>query len=394
MVKDLSTELTKSLPSEVKRRQGIYFTPSKDVAFLVDTLLKTNRTFKTVLEPSCGSCEFVRYIDRKLTGLKIDAYETNPDIFKQIGLLRFVNDVRLHNKDFLKTPTSKKYDLIIGNPPFFETKNYEPNEFFKGVANVYLLFILHSLKKLAERGMLLFVLPSNFLTNMYCNELRKHMVKFYKLHIVHLFEDGGYLETAQDTCAILLERRRPSKATPFALELADRVIFNTQRNVARMRALREEGTTLDKLGFKVTVGSVLWNENKERLTNDADCARLIYSTDLVDNEVSMVRYNNPAKKHYIQQEGTNELAIVVNRGYGSNRYAFRFALVRMKNYLVENHLLVIRHTKLRDRYRLKKKLLKVYESFEDPRTREFISLYFKNNAMSTLELATVLPVFT
>jgi adenine-specific DNA-methyltransferase len=394
MTKDLSTELTKSLPSEVKRRQGIYFTPSKDVAFLVDTLLRTNRTFKTVLEPSCGSCEFVRYLDRKLTGLKIDAYETNPDIFKQISLLRFTNDVRLHNKDFLKTPVSKKYDLILGNPPFFETKNYEPNEFFKGVANVYLLFILHSLKKLNERGMLLFVLPSNFLTNMYCNELRKHIAKFYKVHMVHLFEESGYLDTAQDTCAILLERRTPSKATPFALELEDRVIFNTQRNVARMRALREEGSTLDKLGFKVTVGSVLWNEQKERLTDDADCARLIYSTDLVDNKVSMLRYNNPAKKNYIRQEGTNELAIVVNRGYGSNRYAFRFALVHMKNYLVENHLLVIRHAKLRNRYRLKKKLLKVYESFEDPRTREFISLYFKNNAMSTLELATVLPVFT
>lgn len=390
---DLSANLTKSLPWDVKRRHGIYFTPSQDVVFLVNTLLKTNRNFKTVLEPSCGSCEFVRYLDQMVSGVTIDAYETNPAIFNRIKRLRFANRVHLHQKDFLKSPVSKKYDLIIGNPPFFETKDYERNRFFKGVANVYLMFIIHSLKKLNEKGTLLFVLPSNFLSNMYCDALRRHLVEFYKVRMLHLFEGGGYTDTAQDTCAIMLEFAEPSKAPPFALTLPDRVVFNTRRNVARMRALIAQGTTLRALGFTVKVGGVLWNARKHLLTHDPDSARLIYSTDIVDNRLGKPSYANQAKKNHIRREGSSEPAIVVNRGYGSNKYVFKFALVELKNYLVENHLLVIRYEST-NRPLARKRLLEVYESFRDPRTIEFVALYCKNNALSTRELASVLPIFT
>ena len=393
MENTLSKSLTKKLASEVKREEGIYFTPTKDVKFLVDKILKITKSFKTILEPSCGSCEFVRYIDNTLSGVKIDGYETNPEIYKGIKQLRFRNQVTLYNKDFLQSPLSKKYDLIIGNPPFFETDRYQANEFFSAKVNIYLLFIIHSLKKLNKDGYLLFVLPSNFLTNMYCNNLRNHLVKFYDICMIHIFEGSGYIDTTQETCAVLFRRTEPSKFPPFALMLPDRVIFNGRKQVARMRALISQGTTLEALGFKVSVGSVLWNEKKELLTNDAKYTRLIYSTDIVDDKLSKRSYSNPAKRNYIRRDGTNELVIVVNRGYGSNRYAFQFAMIGERNYLVENHLLVIRHSTITNRVALKKKLLMVYESFRDPRTEEFVALYFKNNAMSTMELRAILPIF-
>lgn len=393
MENKLSKTLTKQLDSNVKRDEGIYFTPTQDVRFLVDKLLNITKTFKTVLEPSCGSCEFVRYLDKRLTGLKIDGYETNPEIYKGIKELRFRNDVTLYNKDFLRTSPSKKYDLIIGNPPFFETDQYRANEFFSAKVNIYLLFVIHSLKKLNKDGYLLFVLPSNFLTNMYCDNLRRHLLKFYGICMVHIFEGSGYIDTAQETCAVMFRRTEPSKAPPFALVLPDRVILNGRKEVARMRALLSQGTTLEALGFKVGVGSVLWNESKELLTKDSKCTRLIYSTDIVDNKLSKLTYANTAKRNYIRRDGTDELVIVVNRGYGSSRYAFRFAMIGERNYLVENHLLVIRHSTLTNRSAIKKRLLKVYESFTDPRTEEFVALYFKNNAMSTKELHRILPIF-
>jgi tRNA1(Val) A37 N6-methylase TrmN6 len=393
MENNLSKTLTKQLDSNVKRDEGIYFTPTKDVQLLVDKLLKITKGFKTVLEPSCGSCEFVRYIDSMLSGLKIDGYETNSEIYKKIKQLRFRNRVTLYNRDFLQTSLSKKYDLIIGNPPFFETDQYRANEFFRAKVNIYLLFVIHSLKKLNRGGYLLFVLPSNFLTNMYCDNLRRHLFKFYQICMVHIFEGSGYIDTAQETCAVLFRRIEPPKVSPFALVLPDRVIFNGRKEAARMRALLSQGTTLEALGFKVGVGSVLWNENKELLTNDSKCTRLIYSTDIVDNKLSKVSYSNPAKRNYIRRDGTDESVIVVNRGYGSSRYAFRFAMIGERNYLVENHLLVIRHSTLTNRSAIKKKLLKVYESFTDPRTEEFVALYFKNNAMSTMELHRILPIF-
>lgn len=393
MENKLSKSLTKKLAPKVKRDEGIYFTPTKDVQFLVDKLLKITKGFKTVLEPSCGSCEFVRYLDERLLGLRIDGYETNSKIYKGIKDLRFRNEVTLYNRDFLQTPLSKKYDLIIGNPPFFETDQYRENEFFSAKVNIYLLFIIHSLKKLNKDGYLLFVLPSNFLTNMYCDNLRRHILKFYDVCMVHIFEGSGYIDTVQETCAVMFRRTETSKQNPFALVLSDRVILNGRKEVARMRALLSQGSTLEALGFRVSVGSVLWNESKELLTKDSKCTRLIYSTDIVDNKLSKMAYSNPAKRNYIRRDGTDELVIVVNRGYGSSRYAFRFAMIGERNYLVENHLLVIRHSTLTNRAAIKKQLMMVYDSFTDPRTEEFVALYFKNNAMSTTELHRILPIF-
>jgi adenine-specific DNA-methyltransferase len=396
MMDTLSTKLTKILTSDVKRSQGIYFTPTKDVAFLVEKMLKITNNIKTVLEPSCGSCEFVRYLDKRLSGLNMDCYETNPDIYRRIKQIQFRNNVAIYDTDFLQTSLDKKYDLIIGNPPFFETNQYPKNVFFNTKVNIYLLFIIHSLKKLNRTGYLLFVLPSNFLTNMYCDNLRRHIVEFYNIHMIHLFEGSKYIDTTQETCALLLRRYVQSKPkrNPFVFVLPDRVVFNGHNQIKRIRSLISEGTTLKTLGFDVSVGTVLWNENKSYLTNDSSHPRLVYNTDIDANKLVEKSYKNSSKRNYIRKKGVDDLVIVVNRGYGSGKYEFNFALIQHKNYLVENHLLVIRHRTLRNRATIKKQLLIVYNSFKDHRTKEFISLYFKNNAISTQELATILPIFT
>jgi hypothetical protein len=92
---------------------------------------------------------------------------------------------------------------------------------------------------------------------------------------------------------------------------------------------------------------------------------------------------------------------VINRGYGVGNYNFEYSLINcddgngyIKEYLIENHLICIHYegdvgtdTNLIDKY------IQIYRSFEDERTKEFIALYFGNNAINTTELSHILPIY-
>jgi hypothetical protein len=68
--------------------------------------------------------------------------------------------------------------------------------------------------------------------------------------------------------------------------------------------------------------------------------------------------------------------------------------IYIKEYLIENHLICIRYADaLADADALCEKYIKIYKSFGDERTLEFIKLYFGNNAINTTELLNILPIY-
>jgi hypothetical protein len=146
----------------------------------------------------------------------------------------------------------------------------------------------------------------------------------------------------------------------------------------------------------------VWNENKALLTDDPQKTRLIYSSDIKNNTLSIKKYANSDKKNYINKRGTNEPLLVINRGYGVGNYNFEYSLINcsgggsddsgsddIKEYLIENHLICIRCECDAD----KDKYIQIYKSFGDERTAEFIKLYFGNNAINTTELSYILPIY-
>jgi type I restriction-modification system DNA methylase subunit len=365
---DISRRLTNALSPITKKAHGIFFTPTCDVKFLVDSLMKFAQ-FQTVLEPSCGSCEFVRYMDDRMTGLDIDCYEINQTIYEEIVKLRFNNNVTIKHTNYLQEET-KRYDLVIGNPPY----------------TCHIFFIKKALLSLNEGGHMLFVLPCNFLSSKSCDPMRRYIIENYTIKMVHIFDQSNYFETNQQTCAIIVQNTHPISNEHVSIRLSDRVVLNSENRCNKLRSLAIGSKTLIELGFKVSVGTVLWNTNKHLLTSNDNYARLIYSSDIVDNKLSIQRYSNRSKLNFIKREGLDKTCIVVNRGYGSSKYAFRYALIMYDNYLIENHLLVVTH----DDDRMTSKL---YDCLGDTRTIEFISTYCQNNAISVSELGSIVPIF-
>ena len=108
----------------------------------------------------------------------------------------------------------------------------------------------------------------------------------------------------------------------------------------------------------------------------------------------MKTYKNNDKKNFIDKDGLNEPILVLNRGYGKGSYDLNYCLINMtKKYLLENHLISIKYTKPVSKELLIEKYNSIINSFDNPKTKEFINLYFGNNAINTTELKYILPIF-
>ena len=399
---ELSKLLTKELDSKTKKSEGVFFTPQTIVNATIERVKKENVNIKNILEPSCGSGEFFQVLDSNYTDVKITGIELNKTIYNKMNDTTLENnELTLVNQDYLKWNASQKYDLIVGNPPYFVMKKGDVDErfhdFIEGRPNIFTLFIIHSLQFLEKDGILAFVLPKNFVNCLYYSLLRHHIYEKYKIiDIIHC--DGNlFMGTAQDTIIFIVQNTTPpdNHNDQFTMNASTTTLFNSITNTQRIKELSEGSKTLSELGFDLNIGTVVWNQHKDILTTDKDQTRLIYSGDIKNNKVILTQYKNPEKKNYIRKDGNTGVTMVLNRGYGKGKYSFSYGIVDLNvPYLIENHLINIRYNKDIP----KKELMKIYKSlitsFTDKRTNEFVELYFGNNAINITELKTILPIYS
>jgi len=395
----LSKDLTKKLDDNEKKANGIYFTPKNIVTDMINICKKHNKKIKRVLEPSCGSCQVINEVDKAFEDIQIDGVEFNNTIFTEIKALEHTNNTNLMNNDYLKYVPEEKYDLIIGNPPYFVMSKKDVDtiyyNYFDGRPNIFILFIIKAMFELKMNGILAFVLPKNFLNCNYYNKLREHIVDNFKIVSIKDHSNEKYIETGQDTIVLIIQKRKKRTINiKYVLKFGENTIFNTKEGIKKLKEYYKDATTLKNMKFEVKVGTVVWNQVKDKLTDDNTNTRLVYSSDIVDNELSIKEYKNPAKKNFIDQEGSTDLLLVVNRGYGKGKYKFSYCLIDTeKKYLIENHLICIKSLEELERSVLLEKYNLIINSLKSEKTKSFIELYCGNNALNTKELAEVVPIY-
>ena len=377
-----SDKLNKTLSKEIRKKQGIYFTPKKARNLLFETLKDVKP--KNILEPSFGSGEFLDDVIEHYPKGKVVGVEYNETIFKSYTTKS--KNLTLVNTDFLKYNSDIKFDLILGNPPYFVIKEKNAN-FMVGRANIYVAFLYKCLTEhLTDNGYLAFVLPTSLYNCSYYEPMRKYIAENCSILFVQTL-DVEYYETQQDTMLLVLQKKKDE--THNYLFLRNNMYYISPY-AKELSELVKDTKTISELGLKVKTGDVVWNQNKEILADSGTL--LIYNTNIVDGKLVLNNIKSKEKKQYIKgfhKTPISGKAILVNRGYGNIDYKFNYVMVDMKEFYAENHVnMILPKTK-----KSEKNLDLVKKSFEDKRTEEFLKKFIGNGAMSKTEIEKVMPVF-
>ena len=164
-----------------KKERGQFFTTNEILKDCVLKFILNNPSI--ILEPSIGRGDLVSHILNNISNIEFDMFE----IDKDIKLLDELNKDDINYCDFLKNNLQKKYDTIIGNPPYVKTK--------KG--NLYRDFIEKCYNLLKNNGELIFIIPSDFFKLTSSVKLLNKMLENGTFtHIFHpqredLFEDAN-----------------------------------------------------------------------------------------------------------------------------------------------------------------------------------------------------------
>lgn len=223
----------------VKKELGQYFTKSEELQQKVLEFIKNNGTF---LEPSCGRGDIVKSVEENLK-VSVDCYE----IDEEIDFI--INKTNIVFGDFLQQKIEKKYNSIVGNPPYVRTK--------KG--NLYIDFTDKCYELLEENGELIFIIPSDFFKLTSSKKLISKMLKNGTFTDIYHPKKENYFEEA--SVDVLIYRYCKNK------ELPKTTIYNgVSKNLVNNNGIitfqdsENNGKTIGDL-FEVYVGMVSGKED-------------------------------------------------------------------------------------------------------------------------------------
>ena len=389
-----SIDYLKNTDIKKRKKLGQYFTPKSIRELLLSKLPKKDNA--DILDPACGSGEFL---------LSCKKYFKNPILYgfdidkKLINIAsKLVKNASIKNFDFLNIDINKKkYDYIIGNPPYFELKLNEEikKKYFdiiKGRINIFSLFIKTGLDLLKDGGYLAYVVPPSMNNGAYFSKLREYIIKNSSLEYLHIIDGADNFHLAnQKVMLIILKKTNSKKSSKYIFKKNGITIFTEDKKF--LNKAYKNTVSLKDIGYTVKTGSIIWNEHKEKLTNDKNNSTLLIWASNINNGKIIIGYTK-GKPQYIKNI-SNDLIIksrvvVVNRITGSSKdINIKAAIVNEKEFVCENHVNVIYMSKNANcNYSLED----IFKALQDKTNIKVMRLISGNTQISKTELERLLPI--
>lgn len=385
--REASYRFNASLSKEERKEQGIYFTPKKARDALFSKLEELGVNPSRILEPSFGSGEFLLDAQRLYPEATLLGVEKNEELFKSVEPSP---TTLLECCDFLDWSGSA--DLIIGNPPYFVlakgSKGHRP-DVITGRPNIYILFLYKCLKEhLEDDGFLAFIIPTSIYNCSYYQSVRDYINENTTIHHVESLNKPGFFETGQETTLLVLQKR-PSTDNNFIFKSKAGNVYITPF-YKQLYELTEGTQTLAELGLGVKTGNVVWNQHKDKLSDEPGTL-LIYSSNINNSVLEIDNLLGDKRKQYVvglKKPTLTGPLILVERGYG-NSFSFNSVLVELEEFYAENHINVIYPIGSEATCHLER----VLKSFQDERSKQFVRMFVGNGSISATELETLMPIW-
>ena len=214
-----------------QKLRGAYYTPLTLAEKIVE-YFKDDNSIKSVLEPSCGDGVFFDAIINQSLISKfttVEGIEIEKDEAAKLKerLLKYKN-INIQNSDFFdfykENSTSKKYDLILGNPPYIryqylkESQRVEMSEILTSqkmksnkLINTWVAFVVACVNLLSDNGKIAFVIPAEILQVAYAKELRSFLSRELSNITLFAFKDLVFPDIQQEIVVFVGEKKSSHK---------------------------------------------------------------------------------------------------------------------------------------------------------------------------------------
>ncbi|UCI32046.1 class I SAM-dependent DNA methyltransferase [Mesorhizobium sp. B4-1-4] len=320
----LSACYTAMLPQEVRTAWGAYYTPPALTDRLLQLAKEAGVDWQTarILDPACGggafllpvamrmrsalpqasATELIEHFGAHLQGFEIDPFAAwltqawleiaFADELKATGR-RFPSVVKVCDS-LTETVSGKRFDLVVGNPPYGRIKlaarqREHYGRSLYGHANLYGLFTDLALRWTRVGGVIAYVTPTGFLAGEYFKALRGLLSKEAPPRAVDFVtaRKGVFEDVLQET--MLATYKRGAKVAPtvvhylsvngtaqvthaggFSLPSERTDPWLAPRNPSDeglVKSLERMPTRLSDWGYKVSTGPMVWNRFKGQFRN-------------------------------------------------------------------------------------------------------------------------------
>ena len=218
-----------------QKLRGAYYTPPAIAKFILQWGINGCNDLN-ILEPSCGDGVFLECIGNN--GMSYNSVTAIEYEEKEAEKARAItlHDSEVINADFHRfcLDTNRRFDLVVGNPPFIRYQYYDPeqqklaDEIFKRsglkrtkLTNAWVTFVVGCSQLLKETGKIGFVVPSELLMVKYAQQLRRYLAKnFNKINIIS-FENLVFEEIQQEVVLLLCEKNGTDEHMIEHIEVKD-----------------------------------------------------------------------------------------------------------------------------------------------------------------------------
>lgn len=237
-LKLLETYLELLIPKSDRKLNGAFFTPTYIVNFIIEEI--SPKINDKCLDPSCGCGAFliglVEYyrenfnktvkeiIQQNIFGSDILDYNVRRTkvILSIFGLLNNEiieeSDFNIQVQDSLRVKWTKKFEVIVGNPPYVKYQDLSDENrrelvnrwqtIETGTFNIYFAFFELGHKLLEKNGKLGFITPNNYFTSLAALPLRKYFTQAKCLSRIADFSHRKVFDAQTYTAITFLENNK------------------------------------------------------------------------------------------------------------------------------------------------------------------------------------------
>lgn len=215
-----------------RKERGAFFTPPAIADFLASWAIRSPSD--AVLEPSCGEAVFLTSAANRLTSLApvasdlsgqlegVEIYTNSATAAAELLLEQGLSPV-ISVCDFFEYRTARRFDAVLGNPPYVRYQSFTGDARVKGLAaalaqgvrlpglaSSWAAFVVHAASFLKPTGRLGLVLPAELLTVNYAAPVRSYLMRRFERVRLVVFEELVFPDVLEEVVLLLAEGEGPT----------------------------------------------------------------------------------------------------------------------------------------------------------------------------------------